>query len=372
MPHTRIWNPSPTEPNLTLEQQCGQLLVVGFDGTEVPDELAESIHQGKRGGVILFRRNLPDLESAWRLCSSIHRAFPAQLTPFIGIDEEGGRVTRLPPPFKPLPPMRKFGEQASTTDLFQLGCWLGARLAALGITCNFAPVLDVDSNPLNPIIGDRSFSSEPQQVFRCALALIDGMQSQGVAACGKHFPGHGDTTADSHVSLPTVNKSVQELMATELVPFRACARSSLASMMVAHVAFPALDDSGVPATFSSRILDKLLRDELGFAGVLFSDDLEMGAIASRWSPDFAVSQAVRAGCDALLICRDTKRADQALVTLVQMAQRDELLHRKIQRACSRFLRMRRRFLPRPVLDVDCLARVFSNDARASQFGVFNQ
>jgi beta-N-acetylhexosaminidase len=260
--------------------------------------------------------------------------------------------------------MRALGEQASEKDLYRLGCWLGARLAALGLTCNFAPVLDVDSNPLNPIIADRSFSSDPERVSQCALALIDGMQSQGIAACGKHFPGHGHTTADSHVSLPTVSKSIQELLATELVPFRACAKSHLAAMMVAHVVFPALDSTGVPATFSSRILVGLLRRELGFAGVLFSDDLEMGAIASHWSPESAVSQAVRAGCDVLLICRDAKLADQALVTLVRMAQRDESLRQRIQLSCSRFLRLRSHFGPRPAADVDELSRAFREDTDA--------
>lgn len=364
MPHTRIWNPSLIEPSLNLEQRCGQLLVVGFDGVELPDELAQSIRQGKRGGVILFRRNLPDLERAWQLCNSIHAAFPAHLPPFIGIDEEGGRVTRLPLPFRSLPTMRSLGAQASATDLFRLGCWLGGRLAALGITCNFAPVLDVDSNPLNPIIADRSFSSDPNRVARCALSFIDGMQSQGVAACGKHFPGHGHTTVDSHVSLPTVNRSVRELMATELVPFRACATSSLAAMMVAHVVYPALDASGVPATFSSRILHTLLRGELNFGGVLFSDDLEMGAIAASFSAEYAVSQAVRAGCDALLICHDAMLADHALATLVQAAQRDEALCESVERSCSRFLRMRHRFGPRPAIDMDRLAYAFQDDVGA--------
>lgn len=364
MPHTRIWNPFPNEVNLNLEQQCGQLLVVGFDGVELPEDLAESLRLGKRGGVVLFKRNLPDLETAWRLCRSIHAAFPAHLPPFIGIDEEGGRVTRLPLPFTPLPTMRSLGARASSTELYRLGCRLGVRLAALGITCNFAPVLDVDSNPLNPIIADRSFSSDPDRVTRCAMPFIDGMQSQGVAACGKHFPGHGHTSADSHVSLPMVDKSLQDLMATELVPFRACATSSLAAMMAAHVVYPALDRSGVPATFSSRILHTLLRGELGFGGVLFSDDLEMGAITSCSSPEFAVSQAVRAGCDALLICRDVKLADQALATLIQTAQGDQSLCESVGRSCSRFLKMRHQFGPRPAIDMDRLTHAFRDHVGA--------
>jgi beta-N-acetylhexosaminidase len=330
---------------LSLEQLCGQLLVVGIDGRALPATVANAIHAGRRGGTILFKRNLPDLETTHQLCSSIRSAFPPDIPAFIGIDEEGGRVSRLPEPFERLPPMRQFGALDDPALTYRVATWLGRCLATLGFTCDFAPVLDVDSNPNNPIIGDRSFSHEPALVIRHAKAFIAGLQEQGIAACGKHFPGHGDTTRDSHVDLPAVEHPRSRLESIELAPFRACASSGLFGMMTAHVVYPGLDRSRTPATLSRPIITDVLRRELGFPGVIFSDDLQMGAVTQHTSVESAACLAIRAGCDALLVCRGDDTAERILAALVAEAQRDESMRVRIEVAASAFIAARRRFLP---------------------------
>jgi beta-N-acetylhexosaminidase len=348
--------------SLELPQLCGQLLVVGFDGSQLPSSVADAIRTGRRGGLILFKRNLPDITSAWRLCRSIRDTFPTPLPALIGIDEEGGKVGRLPAPFQRLPPMRWFGQRDDPKLTYRAAKWLGKQLAALGFTCNFAPVLDVDSNPLNPIIGDRSFSDDPAVVTRHALAFVAGLQEQGVAACGKHFPGHGDTSVDSHVALPTVERSRNLLERIELAPFRGCASAGLAAIMTAHVVYPQLDGTRTPATFSQTILTGLLRNEIGFRGLLFSDDLEMGAVARHDTVESAACRAVRAGCDTVLICHHESAAERAHAALMNEVRNNPTMRERVVQAATRSLTARCGFRPEPVACEDDLARVLEHDA----------
>jgi beta-N-acetylhexosaminidase len=331
---------------LSLPQLCGQLLVVGFEGTRLPDSVAEAIRAGLRGGVILFKRNLPDLETAWNLCREIAEAFPAETTPLIAIDQEGGRVVRMPPPFLTLPPMRTLGTVGDLDLTYRMGAEVGRQLAAVGITCNFAPVLDVDTNPDNPVVGDRSFSRDPRVVALQAMAFAHGLQDQGILACGKHFPGHGDTLLDSHLDLPTVMHPRERLEGTELLPFREAIRAGLLAVMTAHVTYPALDPSNAPATLSAPILTELLRERLRFEHVIFSDDLEMKGILKGASVPEAACSAVRAGCDALLVCHDEQRAEETLSALVTCAETDPTVSTAIYQANLRFQRLRKRFPPR--------------------------
>ncbi|HMA94132.1 MAG TPA: beta-N-acetylhexosaminidase [Polyangiaceae bacterium] len=349
---------------LDLESLCGQVLVVGFDGTSLPRFLADHLCHGRRGGVILFRRNLSDLEGSWQLCREIRNSFASTMPPLIAIDEEGGRVTRLPSPFKPLPPMQWLGAREAEVTR-RAARWLGRRLAAVGVTWDFAPVLDVDSNPDNPVIGDRSFSSDPAVVARHGLSVVEGLGECGIAACGKHFPGHGDTTLDSHLELPTVQHSAERLNQVEFFPFRACATSQLAGMMTAHVSYPGLDASGTPATFSPIILQQILREQLGFSGVLFSDDLEMGAVVRHHRIEDAACQAIRAGCDALLVCHSEEVAERAHAALVAEAKRDATILNSLRKAVTRLIQARSRRRPVQAHSVGELFAVFDEADRAS-------
>ncbi|MBK7582794.1 MAG: beta-N-acetylhexosaminidase [Myxococcales bacterium] len=334
---------------LSTLELTGQLIVGGFSGTSLPGEMRDVLSAGRRGGVIVFKRNLPSLEAAHALNLEVIQATPAALPPFISVDQEGGRVGRLPAPFLKLPPMRALGTLADAELVRRIGVMLGQELSALGYNLDFAPVLDVDSNPANPIIGDRAFSSDPTQVSRLAGALAAGLESAGVMACGKHFPGHGDTLLDSHLALPFVDHSEARLRELELPPFGALARLGIASFMSAHVVYPALDPAQ-PATLSERIATRMLRSELGFAGVLFSDDLEMKALADRMPVEESAVRAIRAGCDALLICSDFALQERAHAALTAEAERSPEFRERCEQAVGRCLSARRRFPPRPAAD----------------------
>ena len=322
-----------------LRRLCGQLIVGGFHGTQLPDSYRDALATGERGGAILFRRNIDTLAQTAALCRTITTATGDASMPFVAVDQEGGRVTRLPPPFTVLPAMRTLGDIDDIGLTTQAGKLIANELAALGFNINFAPVMDVDSNPHNPIIGDRAFATDPRAVMRHGVAFLRGLQDGGVLACAKHFPGHGDTHLDSHLQLPTVAHDEARLRQLELPPFRAASGAGVAAMMTAHVVYPALD-AEVPATFSHTICSGLLRREIGFEGVLFSDDLEMGAIANHHGVGKAAVAAMTAGCDVLLICKDMSSQTQALQALVDKAQHDGAFRARCKQAHARVLRVR--------------------------------
>jgi beta-N-acetylhexosaminidase len=346
-----------------LRELCGQLVVGGFSGDSLPKEMAGALAQGRRGGVIFFQRNLPSLEAARSLSESVVAAAPPGMPPFIGVDQEGGRVARLKAPFLKLPPMRAIGRLDDVALVERVGRALGSELSALGFNLDFAPVLDVDSNPQNPVIGDRAFSADPVAVARLAPALARGLEASGVLACGKHFPGHGDTHLDSHLDLPTVAHDEARLRAIELVPFAEACRARISTLMTAHVVYDAFDP-GVPATLSRKICTDLLRAELGFSGVLFSDDLEMRALFDRMSVEESAIGAIVAGCDALLICSDVALQERALEALIREAEKDAGFGERVREAAERGLVARRRAPPRPVAADALSASTGGSNARA--------
>lgn len=262
------------------------------------------------GGVVLFKRNLTDAHSVRALIEELHSLAPADAPLIVAIDQEGGRVQRLREPWTRWPPMREVGARDSVELSREVGRALGVELSATGITLDFAPVVDVDSNPENPVIGDRSFSSSADRVSAHASAFIAGMQSVGVAACAKHFPGHGDTSVDSHLELPRLDHGLERLRAVELPPFRAAVEAEVATMMSAHVTFPQLDAKR-PATLSPDVMS-LLRDELGYQGFVFTDDLEMGAVANHFSVKERTYGPLRAGVDGLLVCSQADLREEVL------------------------------------------------------------
>jgi beta-N-acetylhexosaminidase len=240
------------------------------------------------------------------------------LPPLIGIDQEGGRVARLKAPLLEVPPMRTVASWGDASFAERTARAVGAELAALGFTIDFAPVLDVNTCADNPVIGDRAFGETADVCAEFGVAWIRGLQAAGVLACGKHFPGHGDTSKDSHVDLPVVHQSVERLERVELVPFRAAAAAGVASMMTAHVVYPALDP-GVPATFSRTIVQGVLRERLGFTGVVVTDALEMQGAAAGRTPAEAGLAALAAGCDLLLYAHwneDVRRARYTMADAV--------------------------------------------------------
>jgi beta-N-acetylhexosaminidase len=247
----------------------------------------------------------------------------------------------------------------------RLGQLLAFEVRALGFDLDFAPVLDVDTNPANPVIGDRSFSRQSEEVARLGVALAEGLESGGVASCGKHFPGHGDTAVDSHLGLPSLPHGLARLREVELVPFAAYARAGLASVMTAHVVFEALDP-GLPATMSRRALTGLLRGELGFEGVVVSDDLEMKAIHAHHGEARAAVEGLRAGVDLFLVCHSHRVQRQVISALEEAVASGELPLQAVLDAGQRVARLLGRFVRGPE---DLVTSLGSAEHRALALGL---
>jgi beta-N-acetylhexosaminidase len=302
--------------------RAGELLIVGFEGKQAPDDLLARIGEGRVGGVVLFARNLGSPDEIAALTRALAAAVPSGAPPLlISVDQEGGRVQRVKAPLTVWPPMARVAALGDVAYTEAVGRAMGLEIAALGFNVDWAPVLDVHTNPANPIIGDRAFGVEPRAAIAHALAWWRGLESAGVRGCGKHYPGHGDTATDSHLELPRVEHGEARLRAVELMPFAAAAQAGVPLFMTAHVVYPALD--GEPATMSSRWLDDLLRHELYFEGVVVSDDLDMKAVHERWPTRQIVARALLAGCDCFLACRDAKVQAEAEAALDELAARGE-------------------------------------------------
>jgi beta-N-acetylhexosaminidase len=339
-----------------VREDIGQLLWIGFDGPTATTALRTQLDAGDWGATIVFKYNLKvsvaegairqevtDLDALDELNRDLHRSAPDGTPALIAVDHEGGLVQRVRAPATHWPPMRTHDgftppEDAAVAE--QVGLALGRELRALGFDIDFAPVLDIHTNPANPIIGDRAFGTEPEAVTRRALAFARGLEAAGVLACGKHFPGHGDTSTDSHLELPRIDHAMERLERVELVPFLRAAQAKLPMIMTAHVVFAAID-ARLPATMSKDVVTGLLREKLGYEGVIVSDDLDMRAITDRMSPGEAAVDAVRAGCDVLLLCHHPDRQQTAREALIKEAERDSELRRQIGESAARVRAMKR-------------------------------
>ncbi|MFZ5441769.1 MAG: beta-N-acetylhexosaminidase [Myxococcota bacterium] len=329
---------------MSLFSECASLFIVGFPGTSPDAEVKRLIDDGV-GGVILFKRNVESPRQVAELVRALktHAGRPL----LASVDQEGGRVARLRgAPFTSLPPMRQLGLAGDAALVERAGRLLALEVRALGFDVDFAPVLDVDTNPANPVIGDRSFHRDAAEVARLGVALGRGLEAGGVASCGKHFPGHGDTAKDSHLDLPSLPHDLARLRSTELVPFAQWAKAGLASVMTAHVIFDALDP-GVPATMSRKVLDGLLRRELGYQGVVVSDDLEMKAISEHFSIERAVVDGLLAGVDAFLVCHHADVQRRAIDALVKAVEQGTVPRARLEEARSRVAALMRRFVHGP-------------------------
>ncbi|MBI2964515.1 MAG: beta-N-acetylhexosaminidase [Deltaproteobacteria bacterium] len=328
----------------TMRVRPGQLLMVGLPAPVLDRSTRAFLKGAAIGGVVLFRRNVGEVAALAALTAELH-ALLTDRPILVAIDHEGGRVSRLGEPFTQFPPAAVVGRAASPHLAYRQGVAMGEELRSVGIDIDFAPVLDVASNPRNPVIGDRSFGGHPRTVSRLGISVAHGLQRTGVISCGKHFPGHGDTDRDSHLELPIVRRSQTEIERTELFPFRRAIQSGMTALMTAHVLFPALDPSR-PATLSRAILTDLLRERLRFRGVVFSDDLEMKAIADRYGPDEAAILALEAGVDWLLFCSQIELAERALQAIERAAPKRPRLAARLEEAAARTDALRRAHLRR--------------------------
>ena len=339
-------------PDRELADQIGQLFIVGFPqaSTSAPPAVRTALQRGDIGGVILFRRNIDDIDQLVELTTDIHQAASeAAAPPFVAVDQEGGRVVRVGPPLTPLPTMRKLGAAADLRDIARVSEVLATEIRAVGFNLNFAPVLDVDTNPDNPVIGDRAFSDDPEKVARCGAGFMLGHHAAGVIPCGKHFPGHGDTITDSHKELPRLMHDEKRLESVEFFPFQRAVAADIPMIMTAHVELPAID-AFHPATLSAPIMQEILREKLQFDGVIVTDCLEMKAVADRYEIDEMVELGLQAGVDLFLICHTEQKWTAAIEYLYDRATSDDEIRRRVEESARRVRQLKEELLghwPRP-------------------------
>jgi beta-N-acetylhexosaminidase len=330
----------------TVRSILAQSFVVGLAGPSASDSELRLIASEGLGGIILFARNVESPAQVWELNYRLRRAAAQAERPplFVMVDQEGGSVARLHDPFCDGPDMAILGK-SDAQALRSYGARLGRELKAAGFNWNLAPVLDVNAVE-GGIMARRSLGPDPERVAELGAAFIAGQQEAGCLACAKHFPGIGRTTADTHKVRPRVSLSREQLEAMELKPFRRAAAAGVAGIMVCHAVFEALDDKR-PASISPQVIQGVLREELGFGGLVLSDDLEMGALAAEMGPDQAAVQAYLAGCDVLLICFSAEMALQALDQLVALAEAGDISQERLWATYNRLQAVKSRLDPLP-------------------------
>jgi beta-N-acetylhexosaminidase len=327
-----------------LARDVARMFCIGFDGTSVPEPVKALLKRGV-GSAALFSRNVESPAQFAGLCAQLKHLAGK---PFIiGIDQEGGRVRRLRGQFSDVPSMRDLGKTGDEALAEQVGQVLARESRAMNVDLIFAPVLDVDTNPKNPIIADRSLGRDPKLVTKLGVALIRGIQSTGVAACGKHFPGHGDTWQDSHLTLPMLEHGMSRLDQVELPPFEAAVKAGVATIMTAHVVFKDVDPK-YPAMMSQTIVDGILRTRLGFDGVLISDDMEMKAIASNFGIEDAIVRGANAGIDLFAICHSQELQNRAIDALIHGVESGQVPRARIEQANRRLDKLCRQYVKDPV------------------------
>jgi beta-N-acetylhexosaminidase len=335
---------------------AGDLLLIGLPGPALDAEARALLDEVRPLGVILFRRNIVSVDQLRDLTAALREDRPDQL---VSIDHEGGRVHRMPEAtFTHFPPILEIVRRGDPALLREVGLAHAAELRAAGFDLTYAPVLDVHTNPDNPIIGDRAFGATPEEVIHYALPYLQGLTEGGILGCGKHFPGHGDTRVDSHLELPVLPASthgIQRLRTLEMRPFARAIAQGIPMLMTAHVVCEALDP-GVPATLSRRILGDILRRELGYNGFVVSDDLEMKAIADHYPAGRAAVEAVLAGCDGCLVCATPSVIRECHEALARAIADREIPEPQLEAAAGRGRRLldRRRRLARVPVPADAI------------------
>lgn len=288
--------------NMTLDEKIGQMITIGIDGYSVDDTAKQLITDKKVGGVILFKDNISDSNQLLQLINDIKGINSTNKIPiFISVDQEGGRVNRLPSEIKSLPSNEIIGNKNDNKLAYDIGKNIGYALGSFGFNMDFAPVLDVNSNPNNTVIGDRSFSNDKDKVASLGASEINGFKDSNIISVAKHFPGHGDTATDSHYALPIINKTLDELKSVEFVPFKKAIEEKVPAIMVSHILMPQIDANN-PASMSKTIITDILRKDLKFDGLIVTDDMTMGAVTNDLDITTACINAINAGADLLLVC----------------------------------------------------------------------
>lgn len=328
---------------MSLEEKIGQMLLVGIEGTSLDAKAKTMIASHAIGGIILYKDNIADLAGMVALTNDLKLSNWGNGVPlFISVDQEGGKVSRLPAEYASFPSNHEVGNSGKTADASQMGHLLAKAVRSAGFNMDFAPVLDINSNPKNPVIGDRSFGSSADLVTMLGLAEMNGIAEEGIVPVIKHFPGHGDTGVDSHLELPVVNKTPDQLAKLEWLPFQAAIKAQADVVMVAHILYPQLDPDK-PASLSKAVIGDLLRGDMGFDGVVITDDLTMGAIVKNYTLAAAAVDSVQAGSDILLVAHGYDNEASVRGALLKSVKSGAIPEARIDESVRRILALKDKY-----------------------------
>ncbi len=329
--------------SMSPEEKIGQMVIVGIDGYEADENTIAMIERYHVGGFILFGHNIESAEQLLDLVNALKRINSQKsgnkIPLFVSVDEEGGRVSRIPEPIEKIPTGKVIGEINDSDFSYEIGKLLAERIKAFGFNMNFAPVLDVNSNPDNPVIGDRSFGSDASVVARLGVQTMLGIRSEGVIPVVKHFPGHGDTSVDSHIGLPSVDHDMDRLKEIELVPFEEAIKYNADAVMIAHILMSRIDPDN-PASLSKKVITDMLRRQLGFNGVVITDDMTMGAITENYDIGEAAVKAVNAGTDIVLVCHGQSNRTAVMESLIQAVECGNISMKRVDESVYRILKLK--------------------------------
>ena len=341
--------PKPVDPiieqikKMSLDEKIGQMLVVGIDGYDLNVNTKSLIEKSKVGGFILFSSNVKDTNQLLNLLNSLKKGNLKNNIPlFLSVDEEGGRVSRMPKEFKKIPTNKAIGKINDGNLSYKIGSTIASEIGSFGFNMDFAPVLDVNSNPNNPVIGDRSFGSKVNIVSSLGTQTMKGIQSKNIISVVKHFPGHGDTSVDSHLGLPTVNNDLERLNKFELIPFVEAIKNNADVVMIAHILLPKIDSQN-PSSMSKRIITDILRKELNFQGVIFTDDMTMGAIVKNYKISEAAVKSVKAGTDIVLVCHGYENVVTVTNALKNAVLNGDISKQRVDESVYRILSLKKKY-----------------------------
>lgn len=332
-----------------MNKNLGQLLIIGIQGKSLTEDEKKFIINNNISGVILMGRNCESPKQVRDLChdiQSLRFKMPDKAPLFIGIDMEGGRVQRLKSPFTIWPPAKKLGDLDNSTLSFNFSQKMGAELKSVGINLNFAPCVDIFSNPQNQVIGDRSLGADPEHVGKHASALVRGFIKSEVISCVKHFPGHGNTLLDSHEDLPKEMADLKRLEDFELIPFKRSFKARVEMCMTSHILFPNIDPH-YPATLSEFFVKKLLKDQCRFRGLVITDDLDMKALTKNYTTEQIPVLALKAGCDLLLYCNEPLSPPKALEAIIEASAQGVLDIKELEQKAQKILAFKKENIPNP-------------------------
>ena len=347
--------------SMTLDEKIGQLFIVGFEGETVNDEIVDLISNRKVGGLILFARNIVNSSQLIELNNSL-RKIESDIPLFISVDEEGGLVSRVPNEFEALPSSGEIGNYNSEEISYKVGAIIAKELKALGFNMDFAPVLDINSNPNNTVIGERAFGDNADIVTRLGIKTMEGIRDGGIIPVVKHFPGHGDTDVDSHYGLPIVTKTLDELNSLEFIPFKEAINNGADVVMISSIILSSIDSEN-PSTMSEKVMTDILRGDLGFDGVIATDDMTMAAIMDNYNLTDAVVMSIKSGADLVLVCHGYDNILNSILAVKDAVNSGIISEERIDESVDRILKLKEKYNVTSMINEGTLVKDnVSNDA----------